>query len=452
VAITTVTAQESPYHRTGDTVSGRQPIYLHQWWNDSKFDQSGDTNYFTDLDPYTLQNAGGIIMMRHYTPTAIKVIGIAGVARARNNGWGGHLEDVDSNDRQEYFVLYDATTDSLQPLEKVAWHPSDPHRTYRLKSFKYIWGTPLDRICNYADTVIAYHNLYEYYFDKPYNLIDSFYVGATTHSIVHYPEQTYNNYQPAYYCVKSNLGAIAFGCPGIPLQTLVAIPEKDGDGYSAGVPKYVNDIGSRTTGVFLIFPIIEIDYDTTPYIPYVCPSVENLRLEYTEGNQAMIMWNSNEEHLEWQVSLVHDTLQPDASIIDTMVMNPFYLFTGLDTCVTYYAYVRAICEHNDTTYLSDWSGPVEIMSCDTSGGTSNIIAPDDKRVTLMPNPTSKTVKVNASQTMHSITIFDTRGREVYTTRIESKTATVDVSAWSKGTYIVVTRGENGVTSHRLIVQ
>jgi len=80
------------------------------------------------------------------------------------------------------------------------------------------------------------------------------------------------------------------------------------------------------------------------------------------------------------------------------------------------------------------------------GVNENAIASNSPVVS--PNPTHGIVTVNTTSTVKAITVFDTTGKQVAT----SKTNTVDLSNQSKGVYLVKVQTEKGSTTEKVIVE
>jgi Secretion system C-terminal sorting domain len=76
----------------------------------------------------------------------------------------------------------------------------------------------------------------------------------------------------------------------------------------------------------------------------------------------------------------------------------------------------------------------------------NSLASDS--VSVSPNPTSGVVNVNSTSAVKAITVFDTTGKQVAT----SKTNTVDLSSQAKGVYLVNVQTENGATTKKVVVE
>ena len=161
------------YHRTGDTIEGRPNNGYFEWW---------DWDYFIENNKpveFWYMTCQPINLMRYYTQSPLRIVGIAGLP----------ISFVDSTGRQtvetcspEYFVVYEACADSVYKVGELEWNLADPHRYVHIVSNDLMINEYHNYDATYCctdnhDEVVA--SLYEYYFDTPITVTDSFYVGGT---------------------------------------------------------------------------------------------------------------------------------------------------------------------------------------------------------------------------------------------------------------------------------
>ena len=76
----------------------------------------------------------------------------------------------------------------------------------------------------------------------------------------------------------------------------------------------------------------------------------------------------------------------------------------------------------------------------------------DRFTRIMPNPTSEVVNVLSSYRLESVAVYDLSGRLLLEQAAEGIYATLNVSALSRGTYIVAIRTLQGVATKKLVVE
>ena len=116
----------------------------------------------------------------------------------------------------------------------------------------------------------------------------------------------------------------------------------------------------------------------------------------------------------------------------------------------------------DTTYISEWrrsygQGHVVLFPIITPGkpDTTGIgdLAPVDRNTTVSPNPATGMVQVASGYGVQAIEAYDASGSKVFERQCSGgMTATLDVSRWASGTYILRIRTALGTATKKLVVQ
>jgi hypothetical protein len=126
--------------------------------------------------------------------------------------------------------------------------------------------------------------------------------------------------------------------------------------------------------------------------------------------------------------------------------------------------VRGLC---DETNYSPWSDTLLFttpqLPQDTTQDTLPHIIPYnpagidaagslDRFTQMMPNPAGEVVNVLSSYRLVSVSVYDLTGRQMLKQPAEGLSATLDVSALPRGTYIVAIRTLQGIATKKLVVE
>ena len=126
--------------------------------------------------------------------------------------------------------------------------------------------------------------------------------------------------------------------------------------------------------------------------------------------------------------------------------------------------VRGLC---DIENYSPWSDTLQFVTTftppDTTPDTLPWIHPWihphtlgignlDRYTRIMPNPTHDMVSVFSSYQLKGVTVYDLSGRQMLMEPADGMTATVNVAALPRGTYILAIRTPQGVATKRLLVE
>lgn len=436
------------YHRVGDTVEQTIPIYYYQWWD---WDRYLTTWEFVKL---TESFSGGwyAIMNYFYTPTPIKVIGIAGMVKAFSPNYA-------PDTLPDSLYLYNAGLSGPEPLASVPWRETDSCRYLSITSNGGLSAerSSLDTCCRYMPWNQV-ERVYEYYFDTSFILTDSFYVGGT---MIHG-----NNIMWA-----TGLNSLRYDCNGNgPSDFLCLFPYHKlvfrncnvhyGDdgiihydllpGWSVLNPYSEEFAPYIPTGMLMVFPIIEVD-TTVPPQGY-CQPPENVQVPLTESGTATVTWDGFVNYTNIEVQYGRSDIPVSQwTTVDTN--GTMYMITGLDTTIyaTYGVRVRASCD-NEKKY-TPWS---DVVYFTIGSPTTGIAAPESelsRSVVLQPNPARE--EVTMSSMMYLLQHFEIRnatGILVHSGYLSSRTATISLEGLPAGAYIVTVQTQGGTTTKKLVKQ
>ena len=257
-------------------------------------------------------------------------------------------------------------------VDSVAWRKRSPD--------KYMDYYLSD--CVGGDTTRS-HNftpMYEFYFETPYLMVDTFYVGATT--------------------TTSNVSmyiSTPHPCQGVTHHWLHCW-ELQNQGLYYSISLY----GKGGAYPILIPPT----YDSVS-----CPLVSNFTLAGQQMDMAWFTWDTVGEQTEFQVSVTSPGADPDSGRLMRPYQSPHYI-SGLESDTNYAVYIRARCHHacpvHDTTLWGPWSDPVIVSTVGIAQVSSTHPA-----LTLVPNPAHDRVMVSWGQPYPSatLTVTDAHGRE-----------------------------------------
>ena len=460
------------YHRIGDTLMWRNPICYYQWWDAESF--------FNNRLLFHLEYAGakglfnGVQLCRYYTTDTLKVIGLCMMGY---NLYGRACDSI------EYLYLYDADSSDFVLKAQVPW------RETRLDSCRYLhliqhikrgsgynyvdtaqcWGVTADLNEDSCCVTCSHQNIYpmfEYYFDTDVYVTDSFYVGGSSFS-------TYggiNNIFPAYYAIARGHDGIycnpyGTSCedPSItngespdcwPPRFLYRMWLADSLAYSFnGIDVYANIFHlpyrewawRELAEYLLIVPIIQVD-TTVPVWNY-CPPVENVQVSLVEDSCLILTWD---DCVNYSSVTVRYGVTPEGGTTqwhEIETEDNIFRLCGIDTLSEYRFTLRAHCDTSKQE--TDWSEELVYqypVRHDAGIGDT----PLSRHTHLVPNPAHESVVVNTGYTLRRIEVYNSRGILVYSEPAWGLTATIDLTGWPSGSYIVVVGTQKGRTAKVLV--
>ena len=458
------------YHRVGDTIRGRWPAYFYQWWVDEWINDTN--NHQSSIEYPRFLHKVDRLLRYCYTDRPVRIKGIALCSVAgRTSSNINHTPAllfptfrVDSLSLPEYVYLYDACADSFPLKFEAEWSPRDSCRYIEVIERLELSPPGLQLFC--CDSLGFFYHYFpirEYYMEKSITVEDSFYVGFSLNSYYHdIPD--HNDYftgfiNPDRYTPEyANLGfldevsshynndCLHVNCEPMTPQLYRFI--------NTGVntsPYTVNQwYWTEFNTSYLIFPIIDFLDSTEVIDSFACQEATAFRVGAIGHGSADLVWYATQDNQYWIVSYGEEGTLPDSGAIDT-VHTTYATLTDIDSCKHYVAYLRSVCLHNDSLYVSDWSEGLDIYVCDTTPpDTVNISSIHKESVHLVPNPAKTQVRVIADCQVSLVSVFDSKGTALTSIAPSGNDILLDIKEWPDGVYIVKIHTPQGVIIRKLL--
>lgn len=427
----------------------RNPRLFYQWWYEDYLSQNNATLIPVLYDTYLKDDS--VINNQHcdpweranyfYTDTQFTVVGIAIGAFAFYSGIekGGEI-----NTKEMFLNLYEVDGDSLLMLRNI------PLISCRVIGYEEIDTTAnrqhnIDSIlfdANYfphissIDTCLSYYSvggrfLYEYYFDEPVTVSDSFYLsfgcqnlGRTFHALTQLS--------------VDNMASI----PGVsrPCVRNVQQPEFPKFKYKYRL-LYYGDTSARPLYQWLtaeapFFPLI------FPILQYAdCKEVKNLHRSWWVENEIRFEWDSNDRmNRGWEFTFVPEGQSPETGTI-IPCSEPRVQIT-FDPDIAYRAYVRQKCIGDQ---YGDWGNGLHF-----GYGETSISNPAEDATIVTPNPTTGEVSVTSPHKLRQVEIYDMSGALLLSLQCQGENANIDLSNHAAGTYLLKIYTDNGTITKTVI--
>ena len=188
-------------------------------------------------------------------------------------------------------------------------------------------------------------------------------------------------------------------------------------------------------------------FRVSDYIVRPCPVPEGLRVQtMATAGSVVARWDNSDVGL-WELALWSDG-GGDTILLQSAV--EYVEVDDLDTAAWYIASVRGVC---DSTNVSEWSDTVRFYVPNPNPGGDDPEGIEDaigQHTYLMPNPTSDKVTVLSSYRLHKVELFGSDGKLIAAFDADGHSATLDLSAYPAGTYVVRITTSAGVTNKRLV--
>jgi hypothetical protein len=188
------------------------------------------------------------------------------------------------------------------------------------------------------------------------------------------------------------------------------------------------------------FPILEPDRTR-------CGRPTGVHFESRGDSWALLAWNGGSGD-SYRVTLEgpHDTLT-------FVTADTALLLDSLAPDAAYWVEVRSLCRYQYHGFDSSFVNPGRYRMGFRTSSVGMVTAGDEWHTTLYPNPARGTVEIFSSQPLTHIEIVDALGRVTDTRPLAPQnTATLDVSSWPRGTYLLRIHTPLGTATKKLLVQ
>ena len=365
-----------------------------------------------------------------YVNGPTKIYGIAATL------WGQDTARRDLN-----VLLFSLNNTDVMPPKVLRWSDTLPYRYFVYEAIDCL---PTSE--TYGKQFMEMVKAYEFYFDTPVVVTDTFFVGYHTLGVdgrQHpYCSWDIDSTGYAYMTVTQN-----------PCDTNYIRPLwRFIDEHYKIIPSPFDQ--HRQWGG--LFPILhpQCNPDTIS-----CPVVEQLRADTVDSLHVRFSWlptDSRQQH--YQISIGPQGTPPDENRIFDIDSNPYTHRDNWDTSIVYAAYVRAQClvpcYAHDSLYWSDWSQPAlfTFRRPDPIG----IDSPDSRALfTIQPNPARESVTitlVTPTQAPNAVTLLDAAGHTLLQTSFSGTTTTIDTRSLSAGTYFLTLSTPETTATRKLIIE
>lgn len=344
-------------------------------------------------------------------------------------------------------VLYTLHGNHVTPIWEQRWSDTIPFRHLVFET-QFEPGFPH---CTKEDHHIDTANSYEFYFDTPIVVSDSFLVGYYTYGNDGQRHINGHGVDPAltgyiYQVIFSTRCHVRDEEDVPPLGSWITV---------------TNTISYLQSYAWaMLMPIIE----APPCNPdtLACPAPQGFSARVIDSLNVEFVWNPLPQHLSFQISVGREGEPPDSAHVfssDTCLLR---VTDNWDTTASYAAYIRAQClQHcyaGDTLIWGSWSGPVSfsVPSAHQPHQPTDITMPVGQPCpfTLTPNPARGLVTVRlADCSPHTtLTIRDATGHDILTIPVSAATFTIPIHNYAAGTYFVTLSTPHATTTERLIIE
>lgn len=425
VVSTLATAQN-----TNDTIQitnnyGFSHTYIKEYPLDTI--QEGDTCYlfnpqlsiplYIDQSSYTFWNGchlGGII-----EPSGVNVIPyqvpprdslLYGIAVTM------FISDYDSLPYYGRIAAFHRVENRIEPIDTL-----DFTNYHQVNAFDYVTYDTSGKAHH------AYAYCYEFYFDHPYPIRDTVYVG---------------HYYRFGSTIPDNKSVSFVYCPAYTYTSLKH--------YRQTPENWNMEYWWDNTAVWqTYFPIVRPDrpHCSRPAAPIV---------ERGEDGAATIRWNPAGDSIRYFLRVV-PTPSLGGNELTFMTADTSIDLSNLSEGVYYTAMLRAQCDHHCPSHnrvWSDWSEPTTFYLGNQEPDTTTAIemAEYAPLFSLSPNPATGMVLVKLSEeTSAQVEILDMEGRTVLSLASTAQLITIDVSGLAVGVYLVHLQSPLGSAIRKLTI-
>lgn len=317
-------------------------------------------------------------MFAYFTKDTVKIYGVAIT-----------MTEIDSavlRDNHFQATLANRQSGVINFIDTVEWvHGS-------IERFRYSqWGEGV-----LYDSIVP---VYEFYFDQPHTVTDSFFVGYFMRELVPYP----------------HIGELYFSRDSCWVHYLMLDPR-----VTTVLPGGLHERWSP------YFPILQPC--RTPEAPRMTAMHDTLR----------IAWDEQPDSVQLTITPLSQTGGDSIyNVTDTVL----YLYGVPDG--TYHASIRTKCTRNK--YWSLWSGSTSI----TIDNTLSAAAAPAPEVSLSPNPTGGTLTLRCAAEITKVELYDMHGRLALAAAASGTEASLDLKQLQTGSYIAVITTTQGTATSKV---
>ena len=396
-----------------DTIRYPDSNYMYQPYNTADFYSYGQRYSSNGCNPVTSSYPCYVASR----PTVI--YGIANTTLQTPDDWARSMGT--SLNFTAYAVLITKEGQHYNRIDSVRWlHPNRPDRYFVYPDMDYITHAAK------PDVVVP---SYEFYFDTPTVVLDTFYIGVRFIPIKDSvrPYGVWNTgYLESYYSV---------------------LPPMLGERYylTGDIEYFYGSPGTRLWGGY--FPIL------TPPDTTRCDPVYDLSVAAATDTSITLMWDGGNAS-QWEVEYA----EAEGTVRYSMTTSsPMATLTGLRPSTSYLAHVRGVC----TYAYSPWSHYIEARTGthrpdttqqpDTTQLGPVSISPLSHLTNVKPNPASGEVTVQSAYSLNQVVVYDLQGHTMLVQPQEGLEATLDVGVLPQGVYVMAIHTSAGIATKRLVV-
>ena len=352
----------------------------------------------------------------------------------------------------EYLLLYDAKPDTFELKAEIPWNPSDPELMLPVEFHQHSNNDPCP--ANYR--VMGELAYKEYLFNQPIRVRDSFYVGTTDrygvwvlealgatdidYAAMGFSHDGVNN-QPIYNCMLS--WGSDTSC--IPMPFLWKVFNYNSSQQDMPFNQWA---WIESNQFLLVLPLVR--KITEVQLP-ACTDVEEFRISGRMGAVTEFQWVSDGLHNEWELSYGIEGTPPDSGTVLTLTEPRYWLNDNAYPDTPMVAYIRTVCREQGILRHGRWSAGIH-----WDGHLIHQGIPAEgigAYVELLPNPAKGMTVVSSSYRLSRIRAYNMQGQQVLDQRPSlSQSATLDLTAWPKGTYLLRITTLAGIVSKKLVVE
>ena len=384
------------------------------------------------------------------SPAGIEIWGLGVMHRGGNN-------PVPLNP-PEYLLLYDARPDTFELMAKVSWSYADPDTIIGYNTYDAINQNDTSEC---PPTSVVYYNVpfgfKKYIFDQPIHLYDSFYVGITQrHPMILFMQMGERLPPPwdgelGYTPGEDPNRGISFSFTARDTGTACTPPpfhcKVRNWNLSSPYPRFEwADADSKQS--LMVYPLVR--KITEVQLP-ACTDVEEFRISGRLGAVTEFQWVSDGLHNEWELSYGIEGTPPDSGTVLSLTEPRYWLNDNAYPDTPMVAYIRTVCREQGILRHGRWSAGIH-----WDGHLIHQGIPAEgigAYVELLPNPAKGMTVVSSSYRLTRIRAYNMQGQLVLDQRPSlSQSATLDLTAWPKGTYLLRITTLAGIVSKKLLVE